>query len=197
MPTNASETMLGDYTPLIRTLHDNALKVSGVLRAYNNVTLYRYSIVETDMKDEVKTLLETITNLTMYTNYPGDISNLSSNTPFIEDVLPLTALFPWYKYDRTILKVDIKDEFEITLKTEFGEVKTKRFEITDRSSTFEEYHLERQFTIAPKRTSTIDLRDQVNNETGSDVPDGIPDDPNLGSIGSNDPTANIIFSDYD
>lgn len=180
------KNMLSSAINNLRRLHDSAIKLSGKYRGYNNITLYRYSVSETDYKDETKTLLETVTGLSIYIDYPGDISNLSSNTPYVEDVLPITALFPW-EYNKCnngsrILKVDIKDEFEIILTDEFGNSRTHRFEIVDRQSSFEEQHVYREFIVAPKRYSDQDLTDVEDNETGGETPDGITDDENVDKV---------------
>ena len=183
----ASKTLLRDVTPNMRRLHDQAIMLSGRYRAFNNVTFRRYSVVEDDYKDKKKTLLETITGLDIYLEYPGDISNLSRNVTFIEDVLPLTVLLPWHKCDGTVFKCDIWDEFDITLETEFGEDKTYSFELVDRQSTYEEQHVYREFIVAPKRNpEKTDITDTDD--------DGVVDDPNIRKVEESDYD---IFSEYD
>ena len=180
----SSNTVLSGLAPNIRRLHDQALTINSKLKPYTS-TVRRYSIQETHMKDETKTLLETIENVSMYLDYPGDISNLSSNTPVIEDALPITAFFPWKQKCRDF-KIDIKDEFDIILEDEFGTERIHKFKIIDRVSQWEEQHLYRDFVVAPLRVDDADLTDSDDS--------GTADDPNVEVI--RDPVIDIL-SDYD
>jgi hypothetical protein len=170
-------TLLARLTPLIRDLTDLGLKLSGHLIAYDNVTVYRYSVKETQYKDKEKTLLETIRNVSMYLNFPGEVPNLTTmqasapvtNSLFIEDLLPIIAIFPW-KVRGQRLKVEANDEFVVIFTDEFGIDHNLRFEITEMRSDWVEQHLYKEFVVVPKRTDVIDTT--VN-------PDGSSTDSNI------------------
>jgi hypothetical protein len=166
----SSDSILKYLTPNMRRLHDNALLLSSQYRGYDNVPLSRYEIAENDYKDQDKTLIEVVEGISIYLDFPGDISNLSSNTPFIENDLPITVLFPW-KHDCEDLKVDIGDTFKIILVTEFNTEKELEFVIVDRLSAFEEFHLYREFIVAPKRVDGVDLTDLDEDDVVDDAND--------------------------
>jgi hypothetical protein len=196
-------TLLARLTPLIRKLTDLSLKLSGTLIAYDNVTLYRYSVEETSYRDRTKTLLETVNNVHMYIDFPGETPLLNTklesaaihSVTFIEDLLPIIAIFPW-KHNGQHLKVDIADEFDIKLYDEFDNEHSLRFEITERKSDFVEQHVYREYIVVPKREETIaEGEGQTGTQqTGSPSDDTyVPEDPNL-ALGSETVP---IFSEYD
>jgi len=150
-------TLLARLTPLIRNLTDLSLKLSGKLIAYDNVTLYRYSIKETEYRDQTKTLLQTVNGVHMYIDFPGEVPHLNTTSAgdiasvtFVEDLLPIVALFPW-KHQGRSLNVDKDDEFEISLYDENKKENRIRFEITERRSDYVEQHVYREFIVVPVR----------------------------------------------
>lgn len=190
----SNNTLLSKLMPVIRNLTDLGLKISGKLIAYDNVTLYRYSVKESEYRDTDKTLIETVTNIHMYVDFPGEVpflntsSNLAvDNVTFIEDLLPIVAIFPW-KHNDEDLKVDVLDEFEIILTDEFGNDKTLRFVINERKSDWSEQLVYRDFIISSVRSDTQDFTDKDKEQTGVQ-----PVDPNL-EIGKE---KTDIYSQYD
>jgi hypothetical protein len=188
-------TLLANLTPLIRNLTDLALKLGGTLVAYDNITLYRYSIDETKYRDKTKTLLETVTDISMFIDFPGEVPylNTTSTAPanttvtFIEDLLPIVAIFPW-KHNGVDLKVDIDDEFIITLIDEFDNNHSLRFEITERKADFVEQFIYKEFIVVPKREDTVDLT-----LTDPTDPTSTPKDENI-EVGKEDKP---VYSYYD
>ena len=85
----ATKSVLSGMVKVHRRLHDQALKMSGKLLAWAGVTLYRYRVTETDHREETKVLIGTIPDITIYVDFPGDISNLSSNTPAVMTISAL------------------------------------------------------------------------------------------------------------
>jgi len=179
-------TILQCATESLRHYQDMAIRNTSGLIGYDDVTLYRYKIFETAYKDQEKQLLETINGISMFIDIPGDVTNTSSNVLYLEDILPIVALFPWKRtceLDRPgeDLLVDIWDEFEISLIDEFGNTKRKRFEIVDRHSAYQQFHLYREFICAPKREdlfdsvekgtdgTIIDRNDAVSEETKTEI----------------------------
>jgi hypothetical protein len=146
---------------LNRRLQDRAIRNTANLIGYNNVTLYRYSIKESDYKDQTKTLLEVITGLDIFLEIPGDVSSFSTNIIFLEDILPIVALFPWYRScednPNTPVYVDVHDEFEITLQDDFKDPQVIRYEITDKRDSYQQSLVYREFICAPVRKDTISL----------------------------------------
>jgi len=211
----SNKTLLSKLIHVEHRLHDMALEFTSKLYAYDDVTLYRYSLKETDYKDEQKTLLETIYNVQVWIDFPGDITNLShvkdamasrASVVFIEDYLPIMAVFPW-KHNGQILMVNEYDEFEFSLVDEFDQQQRIRYQITERRSSFVENHIYREYIIIPQRIDIIDLSynyetDQtggtgMTGQTGyippSNVIKTIIFDPNLdpGRVGHQ------LYSDYD
>lgn len=193
-------TLLARLTPLIRNLTDLSLKLSGKLIAYDNVTVYRYAVRETEYKDKVKTLLQTVKKVHMFIDFPGEVPLLNTlsgiaaikSVTFIEDMLPISALFPW-KHNGKDLKVDVDDEFEITLYDEFKNEHLLRFEITERKSDFVEQHVYRDFIVVPKRESPVTLQSgaRTGSQTGGQT--GGSADPNINVGETNHP----VYSEYD
>jgi len=190
----STNTLLARLSPLIRGLTDLSLKLSGTLIAYDNVTVYRYSIAETEYRDQTKTLLQTVTKVHMYIDFPGEVPSLNtknataavSTVTFIEDLLPIVAIFPW-KHNGKDLKVDISDEFEISLYDEKNQESRLRFEITERRSDYVEQHVYREFIVVPKR-------EESEPHAEGDPPVVIPSaDPNI-QIGEE---THDIYSEYD
>jgi len=183
----SQNTLLAKLSPLIRSLCDLSLNLSGKLIAYDNVTLYKYTIVESPYKDRQKTLIDTITDLSIFIDFPGEVPLVNTfnqvattkSVTFIEDFLPIIVIFPWSKDDQAI-NADVNDEFEFTLYDENKKETLVRFEIMERKSLFVEQHLYREYVVVPKRT------DQ---ELPTDVP---VNDPNIVEGGEGEQ----IYSEY-
>lgn len=207
----STKTLLTRLMPVTRTLHDLALEFTSKLYAYDDVTLYRYSNKRTEYGDEQKTLIETVYNVRIWLDFPGDVTNLShvkealasrASVVFIEDYLPIIAMFPW-KHNEEILKVNEYDEFEFSLIDEFDSLQRIRFQITERRSNFTEHHIFREWIVVPQRIDIIDLSyyetASTTGETGSfentegNIVKTITFDPNYdpGRVGTN------LYSEYD
>lgn len=190
--TPSSGNLLTKLTPVYRNLTDLHLSILSSLAAYY-CTLYRYSVKMTEYKDKTKTLIETLTNIKMYIDFPGEVPNLYTYAStlavktnyFIEDLLPIMATFPWKYSNNKQLNVDIWDEFEMVLTDEFGLDHTLRFEITERRSDFIKQHLFREFVCVPVR---VDSKDLTVNASGN------PKDAN---IEKGKATPNTIYTEYD
>lgn len=157
-------TNLAKYIPTLQALQDLSLTISGKLLSYDDTTVYHYSVVETEYRDKTKTLLNTYTNVHMYFDFPGDVPFLNakfsssidpSNIFFIEDLLPIIAIFPW-KHNGSELKVDIFDELDIKLFDDVGKTHTLKFEIKERKSDFQQQYLNRSFVVVPVRLDDKD-----------------------------------------
>jgi hypothetical protein len=183
-------SMLKGYMDNIRRLHDRALLLSGKYRGFNDVTIKRYQVRETEMKDEYKVLLQVIKNVSVYIDFPSNVSTFNTNAPFVEDVLPIIALVPW-KHGCKILKVDIGDELEFTNIDEFGHELVHTYVITDRQTMWEQYFLYREFIIAPKRVDVVDTIGRgPNDQTGEE-------DSNITDYRANANSPLEIYSEYD
>ena len=160
----SQNTLLAKLAPLIRSLTDLSLNLSGTLVAYDDVTLYRYSIKETDYGDKEKTLLQTVENVHMYLDFPGEVPNLNTYVQsltvqtvlFIEDLLPIMAIFPW-KHRGSWLKVDLEDEFTVPFFDELDNTHTIRFTIKEMRSDYVQQHLYREYVVVPTRVDETDL----------------------------------------
>lgn len=198
-------TLVGRTAQLIRNLHDMGVGLSTKLVAYEGSTLYRYKISRTDYGDQTKTLINVVPNCPVYVDFPGDVDGSANNSLFVEDLLPITAQFPW-KVNNQDLLVDIYDELEFKIEDELGNIKLMRYEIVNKTSTFVQTYLNREFILAPKRVDVINLaRHGVTGYTGAQVtgaPTGVLAesfvtgvflDPNI-EIGS---ASNPVESKYD
>ena len=190
----SNNTLLSRLTPLIRNLTDLSLKLSGILIAYDNAVIRRYSIKETDYRDNHNTLIETISNVSIYVDFPGSVPFLDTKVPspvvknftFIEDLLPIIALCPWF-HNKVPLNIGLFDEIDVSLTDEFGLDRLLTFEVTSIQTDYVEQFVYREYVIVPKRE---DAKDHSVIEEGSGE---IALDPNI-QIGKEDIK---VYDQYD
>jgi len=142
-------------TPLMRRMQDLALRINSNLTS-TTCTLYRYKVARTDYHDLTKVLIDVSYNVPCYIDFPGQVDTGERTQIYIEDLLPITALFPW-KVGSQALSVDINDEFEIPFTDELGTTTIYRYQINNKSSFYSEFHLYREFIVSPFRVDQYDI----------------------------------------